>query len=70
MSMQQRETRRSRRAFLRNSAVASGAAAMAAFAHGAIATTGAREAPARQEPPAQGYRETAHVRKYYEKARF
>jgi len=71
MSKQQREAQQSRRTFLRNSALAGGAAAVAAVTNGAVAVTDSQEsAVERHEQPAKGYRETAHIREYYEKARF
>ncbi|UCE88416.1 MAG: formate dehydrogenase [Pseudomonadota bacterium] len=64
-------SRSSRRRFLRNMAAVSGAATAAVATHGAIAAPdtepGASSAPAAQP---QGYRETAHIRAYYDKARF
>ncbi len=72
MSKHQREApQESRRAFLRNSALAGGAAAVAAVTGTAMAVTDSQESSAApQDPSSQGYRETAHVREYYAKARF
>ena len=64
-------SRSSRRRFLRNMAAVSGAATAAVATHGAIAApdTESGASPAGQAEP-QGYRETAHIRTYYDKARF
>jgi hypothetical protein len=63
-----RDSRTNRRSFLRGVATAGGLAAVA----GAVGTAGATP-PVQPEPkvkPRSGYRVTAHVSKYYEKARF
>ncbi|MDH3282197.1 MAG: twin-arginine translocation signal domain-containing protein [Gammaproteobacteria bacterium] len=73
MSKHQREAQQSqsRRAFLRNSALAGGAAAVAAVTNGAMAVSESQEsAVPLHDQPSKGYRETAHVREYYAKARF
>jgi hypothetical protein len=57
-----------RRAFLKTISILGGAA----LCLGAVRNNQARKAPAlRQAQPAsaQGYRETSHIRKYYETAR-
>ena len=60
-----------RRAFLKDVVLAGGATAMAAAAGGALAATPDRDAPATEEKTADsGYRVTAHVKAYYDKARF
>ena len=61
-----------RRAFLRNVAIAGGAATAAVAAGAAVSRTGAQgeaAAPAAADGPT-GYHETPHIREYYEKARF
>ena len=63
-----RDSRTNRRKFLRDLATAGGLAAVAGSA-GSVAAAPAAE-PEPQAKPPTGYRVTAHVSKYYEKARF
>jgi|PlaIllAssembly_1097288.scaffolds.fasta_scaffold346164_2 hypothetical protein len=62
-----RSTKTDRRKFLRDLATASGLAAVAGSA-GTVAAAPAAE-PKSQETRPAGYRVTAHVSKYYDKAR-
>lgn len=65
----QRETKAKgldRRSFLRGVGAGAGAAGVAAL----VATDGAEAAPAEKEHKAGGYRETEHVRRVYDLARF
>lgn len=57
-----------RRGFLRNSAIIGGAAAAGTLA-GAASGHVEETAAARGTGKKQGYRETPHIREYYEKAR-
>ena len=69
MSVKDQGAKMSRRGFLKGAAVVSGAAAASALSQGA----GAEVTPktqATQPEKAKGYRETAHIREYYAKARF
>ncbi len=68
--MNERSLRSKRRQFLKGLAVGGGGAALAGLAGGAGAALEEQAAPTRDKPVSQGYRETAHVREYYEKARF
>lgn len=63
-----RESKSDRRKFLRDLAAAGGLAAVAGTA-GSVAAAPAVE-PTPQANPPTGYRVTAHVAKYYDKARF
>jgi len=64
-----RDSKSNRRKFLRDLAAAGGLAAVAAGTAGA-ATAGAIERKQPEAKPRRGYRVTAHVSKYYDKARF
>jgi hypothetical protein len=66
MDRESNSTARGRRAFLQTASLASGAAA--AGLAGAVASD-AREARAETPAPAHGYRETAHVKRFYELAK-
>lgn len=69
MSVKDQGARVSRRGFLKGAAMVSGAAAASTLASGASA--GVTPAAEAQKPePAKGYHVTAHIRDYYEKARF
>lgn len=70
MNQQKQSEKLSRRRFLKSAAVAGGAAGVATL--GSQVTADVEEpAPAEKAaPPSKGYRETAHVREYYAKARF
>lgn len=63
-----RDSSTNRRKFLRSLAAAGGLAAVAGAA-GSMAAAPA-DAPKPQGKPRTGYRVTAHVAKYYDKARF
>ena len=63
-----RETKTNRRKFLRDVATAGGLAAVAGSAGAVVATPAATEAKPQADRPS-GYRVTAHVSKYYDKAR-
>ena len=65
MKHDQGETRTQRRKFLRNVATAGGLAVVAGSAGRIVAAT--PSAPAKA--PTKGYRVTAHISKYYDKAR-
>ncbi len=69
MSDKHDSTTLTRRGFLRSAAAVGGAAAAAALSQGAMAETSA-EPEVENQPKPQGYRPTAHVLTYYEKARF
>jgi hypothetical protein len=62
-----RDTKTDRRKFLRDLATASGLAAVAGSTGAAIAAPAAGPKP--QASRSAGYRVTAHVSKYYDKAR-
>jgi hypothetical protein len=62
-----RDTNTNRRKFLRDLAVASGLAAVAATTSAAATTPAAMAKPQAKRPA--GYRVTPHVSKYYDKAR-
>lgn len=62
-----RDTKTDRRKFLRDLATASGLAAVAGSAGAAVAAPALEPAPQPSRPA--GYRVTAHVSKYYDKAR-
>lgn len=57
-----------RRTFLRNVAVAGGAAAVVTVS-GKVAATDAIKHPADSKPREKGYQETTHIRTYYKTAR-
>lgn len=59
-----------RRQFLKGVAVTGGGAVLAGLAAGGQAALEPREKQGESAPKSQGYRETAHVREYYAKARF
>lgn len=61
------DSRTNRRKFLRDLAAAGGLAAVAGTTGSATAASAA--APKPQAKPPSGYRVTAHVSKYYDKAR-
>jgi nitrous oxide reductase len=67
MDTKEKQTGVSRRAFFRTAAIGSAAAAGAAVVGG---TDEAEAAEAPTSPSAAGYRETAHVKTYYELAKF
>jgi hypothetical protein len=62
-----RDTKTDRRKFLRDLATASGLAAVAGSTGAAIAAPAVEPKPQASRPA--GYRVTAHVSKYYDKAR-
>jgi hypothetical protein len=62
-----RDTKTDRRKFLRDLATASGLAAVAGSAGAVVAAPAAEPKPQASRPA--GYRVTAHVSKYYDKAR-
>jgi hypothetical protein len=63
-----RDSKTNRRKFLRDLAAAGGLAAVAGSAGGVAAAPAIEPQP--QARPSKGYRVTAHVAKYYDKARF
>ena len=67
MKRDQGETRTQRRKFLRDLATAGGLAVVAGAAGPVAAAPQAAPEPAKA--PSKGYRVTAHVSKYYDKAR-
>jgi nitrous oxide reductase len=69
MTRDLRDSRTNRRKFLRNLAAAGGLAAVAGTT-GSVAAASAEAAKKPQDKPRTGYRVTAHVSKYYDKARF
>ena len=68
--MSKQSVRTGRRGFLKGLAVAGSGAAVAGLATTAQAAVQAEPQRVEDEPEHSGYRETAHVRSYYEKARF
>jgi hypothetical protein len=68
MTRDLRDSRTNRRKFLRNLAAAGGLAAVAGTTGNVAAA--APEAPKPDAKSRTGYRVTAHVSKYYDKARF
>jgi hypothetical protein len=64
-----RDSRTNRRKFLRDLAAAGGLAAVAGSA-GSVTAAPTPASPQPQAKPRTGYRVTAHVSKYYDKARF
>jgi len=63
-----RDSKTNRRKFLRDIAAAGGLAAVAGAAGGVAASPAIAPQPQPAKP--QGYRVTAHISKYYDKARF
>jgi hypothetical protein len=63
-----RDSKTNRRKFLRDLAAAGGLAAVAGSAGGVAAAPAVEPQP--QTRPSKGYRVTAHIAKYYDKARF
>ena len=59
-----------RRRFLKGLAATGGGAALAGVAASTQAALDAKQTPAEERPESQGYRVTAHIREYYQKARF
>lgn len=71
MSKRSKDVQKGRRSFLKGVAAAGGAATVAAAAGGAaVVSSGRDEAQAAPAPASRGYRETEHIRQYYDKARF
>jgi hypothetical protein len=66
MDRESNSTARGRRAFLQTASLATGAAAAGLVGAVAPDLQGAR---AETPPPADGYRETAHVKRFYELAK-
>lgn len=71
MSQQKHSENLSRRGFLKSAAVTGGAATVATLGPqvqaDVVEQTGADN---QKQASSKGYRETAHIREYYEKARF
>ena len=71
MSTTNKRRQAQRRDFLKGMAVAGGGAAVVASTGVALADSGeGATGPVESPRGSQGYRETAHVRQYYDKARF
>lgn len=70
MSDQSQSEKLSRRAFLKSAAVAGGAVTVTTLGSQVQAGADDRQTAEAQASPSKGYRETPHVRQYYEKARF
>lgn len=71
MSQQNQSEKLSRRRFLKSAAVAGGAATATALGSQVQASIDEQSPVEKKEKSAfKGYRETPHVREYYEKARF
>ena len=68
--MSKQSVRTGRRGFPKGLAVAGSGAAVAGLATTAQAAGQTEPQPDEEQPKQTGYRETAHVRSYYEKARF
>lgn len=69
MSVKDQGAKVSRRGFLKGAAMVSGAAAASTLSTGASA--GVTQSTEAEKPEqARGYHVTAHIREYYEKARF
>ncbi len=68
MSKKKEKTSVGRRDFFRKAGLGVGAAGAAAV--GLAAKPGAAAEPSETAPGSAGYRETAHVKKYYELSRF
>ncbi len=70
MSQQKQSEKVSRRGFLKSAAAAGGAAGVAALGSQVHASVDEHSPAAKPAGKSKGYRETAHVREYYAKARF
>ena len=68
--MSSKSLRTGRRKFLKGVAVGGGGAVLAGMAAGSHAALEPQEKQDQAKQKSQGYRETAHVREYYAKARF
>ncbi|MDH3714373.1 MAG: twin-arginine translocation signal domain-containing protein [Gammaproteobacteria bacterium] len=68
--MSSKSLRTGRRKFLKGAVVTGGGAVLAGIAAGSQAELEPQEKQVESKPESQGYRETAHVREYYAKARF
>jgi cell division ATPase FtsA len=68
--MSSKSLRTGRRKFLKGVAVTGGGAVLAGVAASSQAALEPQEKQGESRPESQGYRETAHVREYYAKARF
>jgi len=68
--MSSKSLRTGRRQFLKGVAVSGGSAVLAGMAAGSQAAPEPQEKQGESKLKPQGYRETAHVREYYAKARF
>lgn len=70
MSQHKQSEELSRRRFLKSAAAAGGAAGVATLGS-QVQASGDEPGPAKKAAsPSRGYRETAHIREYYAKARF
>ncbi len=70
MSDKHQSDKLSRRAFLKSAAVAGGAATVTTLGSGVQAGVDEPSPAQEQASPSKSYRETPHIREYYEKARF
>jgi len=70
MSDQQQSEKLSRRAFLKSAAVAGGVATVTTLGSQVQASAEDQSPASKEASPDKGYRETPHIRQYYEKARF
>lgn len=70
MSQQKQSEKLSRRSFLKSAAVAGGAAGVATLGSQVQSSVDEQPIAEKAETRSKGYRETAHVREYYAKARF
>jgi hypothetical protein len=70
MSTTNENPRQDRRRFLKGVAAAGGVAGVASVAGLAGAREESQEPAAETVPTSRGYHETAHIREYYQKARF
>ena len=70
MSKRSKALREGRRKFLKNAALAGGAAGVAVASRGVVAQATPEDAKAPTAPRSQGYHETQHIAEYYQKARF
>ena len=68
--MSSKSLRTGRRRFLKGVAVSGGGAVLAGMAASGQAALEPESKQVETKPESQGYRETAHVREYYAKARF
>ncbi len=68
--MSSKSLRTGRRKFLKGMAVTGGGAVLAGVATGGQTAVDTQAKQSEAKPESQGYRETAHVREYYAKARF